>query len=228
MSAVSRRAAIELGVGVLSLLVAALLVLVLLEVRPWERALVRGDARFDAAPQSAPLSFDNPAPPVLARWKTPSGFAGRIAERLLGLRDDMAYRHAVALYRAAAPNPNEQVQFSEDPELPARRIRAQQALTAVSKDDPDPRIRSRATNMLGILIRSAPTPDDPDEQRNQILTAIGLFRNAILLDPNNADAKLNHELVLQDPQTQAFVGTAPTGTPDVGSKAGVGEAGQGD
>ena len=227
MSAVSRRTAIEIGAGAISLAVAVLLVLVLLEVRPWERWLVQGDARYDAVPQAATLSFGTPTPPVLARWKTPSGLSGRIAERLLGLRDDMAFRHALALYRAAAPNANQQVQFSEDPDLPARRIRAQQALTAVSKDDPERRIRSRATNMLGILVRSGPTPQDPNEQRNQILTAIGLFRNAILLDPNNADAKLNLELVLQDPQTQAFVGTAPTGSPDVGSKAGAGEAGQG-
>jgi hypothetical protein len=224
---VNRRAAIELGVSAVSLLVAALLVLVLLEVRPWERGLERGDARFNAAPQSVPLSFGSPTAPPLSRWKTPTGFPGRIAERLLGLRDDVAYRHAVALYRAAAPNPNQQVQFSDDPELPARRIRAQQALTSVSKDDPDRRIRSRATNMLGILVRSSQTPQDPNEQRNQILTAIGLFRNAILLDSDNADAKLNLELVLQDPQTQAFVGSAPTGSPDVGNRAGAGQAGKG-
>ena len=146
----SRRAAIELGVSAVCLIVAVLSVLVLLEVRPWERGLHRGDARFDAVPPAAPLSFGSPTPPQLASWNVPRGFAGDLAKRLLGLRDDIAYRHAVAFYRAAAPTPNEQVQFSEDPELPARRIRAQQALTAVSKNDPDRRIRSRAMNMLGI------------------------------------------------------------------------------
>ncbi|MFY9579436.1 MAG: hypothetical protein WAQ33_08930 [Gaiellaceae bacterium] len=223
----SRRAGIELGVGVLSLVLAVLVLLVMANVHRWDRAMTRGDARFVAAPpQLSQADFGLPAPPP-ARWKVPTGFTAGITERLLGLRDDMAFRRALALYRAANPNPNEQLQFGQDPELPARRIRAQQALTAVSKDDPDPRNRSRATNMLGVLARTGPTPVDPAEQRNQILTAIGLFRSAIKLDANNADAKLNLELVLQDPQTEQFVSGGPGGNPDAGKQGGVGSSGQG-
>jgi hypothetical protein len=222
----NRRAAIELGVGAICLGLAVLVLLVMADVGRWDGALTRGDARFVAAPPEVSLTAGLPAPPP-ARWKVPTGFSAGIAERLLGLRDDVSFRHALALYRAVDPNPAEQVQFDDDPELPAKRIRAQQALTAVSKNDPDRRIRSRATNMLGILARTGPTPVDPAEQRNQILATIGLFKAAIRLDPDNADAKLNLELVLQDPQTEQFVSGGPGGNPDAGKQGGTGASGQG-
>lgn len=222
----TRRDWIELGAAVVSIALVVVLLLVMADVGRWDGALTRGDARFVAAPQQQDVTSGLPAPPP-ARWRTPTGFTAGIAERLLGLRDDMAFRHALALYRAVDPNPNEQLQYDQDPELPAKRIRAQQALTAVAKNDPDPRIRSRATNMLGILARTGPTPVDPNEQRNQILTTIGLFRTAIKLDPDNADAKLNLELVLQDPQTQEFVSGGPGGNPDAGKRGGTGSGGQG-
>jgi hypothetical protein len=196
------------------------------DVHRWDGAITRGDARFVAAPPDLSQTSGLPSPPP-ARWKVPTGFTADVSERLLGLRDDMAFRRALALYRAVNPNPQEQVQFQEDPELPAKRIRAQRALTAVAKNDPDPRIRSRATNMLGILARTGPTPVDPNDERNMILTTIGLFRSAIKLDPNNADAKLNLELVLQDPQTEQFVSGGPGGNPDAGKQGGTGSGGQG-
>lgn len=221
-----RRDATELAAAVVSIVLVVLILLVMANVHRWDGAVTRGDARFVAAPPQQDVTSGLPPPPA-ARWKTPTGFTADMAERLLGLRDDMAFRRALSLYRAVNPNPNEQVQFDQDPELPAKRIRAQQALTAVAKNDPDPRIRSRATNMLGILARTGPTPVDPNEQRNQILTTIALFRSAIKLDPNNADAKLNLELVLQDPQTQEFVTGGPGGNPDAGKRGGTGSGGQG-
>ena len=222
----SRRAAIELEVTVVALVLAVLILLVMANVHRWDGAITRGDARFVAAPPDLSQTSGLPAAPA-ARWKVPTGFTAGLAERFLGLRDDMAFRRALALYRAVNPNPNEQVQFQDDPELPAKRIRAQQALTSVAKNDPDPRVRSRATNMLGVLARTGPTPVDPNEQRNQILTTIGLFKSAIKLDPDNADAKLNLELVLQDPQTETFVSGGPGGNPDAGRRGGTGSGGQG-
>jgi hypothetical protein len=221
-----RRDAIELTAAAVAVAVAVVTLLVMADVHRWDGAITRGDARFVAAPPDLSQTSGLPSPPP-ARWKVPTGFTADVSERLLGLRDDMAFRRALALYRAVNPNPEEQVQFQEDPELPAKRIRAQQALTAVAKNDPDPRIRSRATNMLGILTRTGPTPVDPNEERNMILTTIGLFRSAIKLDPNNADAKLNLELVLQDPQTETFVSGGPGGNPDAGTRGGSGSGGQG-
>ena len=225
----SRRAVVELVVCGLCLVLAVLAVLTLLSVRSWQRAFIHGDAAFAATPLPQtvnPIGQPPPLPPPM-RWHAPGGVGGRTAERLLGVHDDASFRRALALYRAALPNANEQQQFEFDRELPAKRIRAQRALTAVSVDDPDPKIRSRATNMLGILMRGAPTPTDPSQQRAQILSVIGLFRSAIKLDPNDEDAKLNLELVLRDPQTEAFVGPDPAGTTDQGQRGGTGEAGQG-
>lgn len=226
---VSRRAAAEAVVCTVCLVLAVLVVLTLLAVRGWQRGFVRGDARFSATPLPATVNPTGQPPtlPPPMLWQLPSGLGGHISERLLGVHDDAVFRRALAYYRAALPNANEQQQFEFDRELPAKRIRAQRALTAVSVDDPDPRIRSRATNMLAILLRGAPTPTDPAEQRTQILSVIGLFRSAIKLDPGNEDAKLNLELVLRDPQTEAFVGPDPSGTNDQGRQGGTGEAGQG-
>jgi hypothetical protein len=226
---IPRRAVVEIAVCVVCLTLAALVALTLLNVRGVERALARGDARFAATPLPPTFGVNGPppTPPAPLLWKLPKGLGGDTAEKLLGVRDDAAFRRALALYRAALPNANQQQQYEYDRELPAKRIRAQRALTSVSVDDPDNRVRSRATNMLAILLRGAPTPTDPAEQRTQILSVIGLFRQAIKLDPTNADAKLNLELVLRDPQTEAFVGPDPSGTATQGDRGGEGQAGQG-
>jgi hypothetical protein len=223
---VTRRGALELTAGVVGLAVAVVILFAMADVRRWQRALVRGDARFQVM-HAASSEFGETTVPPVARWKGPHGAVAAATKDLIGLGDDLEFRRALAVYRSANPNPNEQAQFGSDPELPARRIRAQQALTAVSKTAPDSRTRSRATNMLGILAKTGPTPNDPAEERNQILTAIGLFRSAIKLDPGNADAKFNLELLLQDPQTQGFVGTSPNGNPDAGKRGGSGSEGQG-
>jgi hypothetical protein len=223
-----RRAAIEVVVSAGCLALAVVVVLVMVNVRSWERGLTRGDARFAATPLPPPSSSDAPAvspPPIL--WQLPHGKGAQLAERTLGLRDDVAFRRALALYRAALPNANEQQQFQYDRALPEKRITAQRVLTDVSKSDRDHRVQSRALNMLGILLRGSPTPSDPVEQRTQILAVIGLFRSAIRLDPKNADAKLNLELILRDPQTEVFVGPDPGGTPDAGNRGGMGVGGQG-
>ena len=225
-----RRAAIEFVVGAICIALALLVVLTMLSVRGWQRGFIGGDARFDATPLPATVNPTGvpPALPPPMRWEFPNGLGARIGERLLGVHDDVAFRRALALYRAGLPNPNEQQQFEYDRELPAKRIRGQRAATAVSIDDPDPRIRSRAMNMLAILLKGAPTPTDPAQQRTQILSVIGLFRSAIKLDPTNDDAKLNLELVLRDPQTEQFVGPDPGGTAGEGQRSGgTGEAGQG-
>ena len=129
-----KRTAIELGAGLVSLVLAVLILLVMANVHRWDGAVTRGDARFAVAPPDVSQTSGLPAPPP-ARWKVPTGFTADVAERLLGLRDDMAFRRALSLYRAVNPNPNEQLQYNEDPELPAKRIRAQQAPTAVAKND---------------------------------------------------------------------------------------------
>jgi uncharacterized protein (UPF0147 family) len=224
-----RRAAIEVAVCGICVAFAVLVVLTLLTVRGWQRGLTGGDERFVATPLPPtvnPTGQPPPLPPPM-RWRLPSGVGARIGESLLGVGDDVAFRRALADYRAALPNANEQQQFEFDRELPAKRIRAQRALTAVSIDDPDRRVRSRALNMLAILEKSGPTPTDPVEQRTQILSVIGLLRSAIKVDPNDEDAKLNLELMLRDPQTEAFIGPDPSGTNDQGLKGGTGEAGQG-
>jgi hypothetical protein len=228
-SVTRHRTAIEVAVCATCLAFAVVVALTLLQVRTWERGLIRGDARFAATPLPATVNPTGEPPklPPPLRWPLPHGAASGIAERLLGVRDDVAFRRALALYRAALPNANEQQQFDFDRELPAKRIRAQRALSDVSVDDRDPRIRSRAANMLGILLRGQPTPTDPAQQRAQILGVIGFFRTAIKLDPGDDDAKLNLELVLRDPQTEAFIGPDPSGTTDTGKQGGTGEAGQG-
>ena len=89
--------AIELAAGLGSIVLVVLILLVMANVHRWGGALTRGDARFIAAPPQLSATSGLPAPPP-ARWKTPTGFTAGVAERLLGLRDDMAFRRALALY----------------------------------------------------------------------------------------------------------------------------------
>ena len=56
--------------------------------------------------------------------------------------------------------------------------------------------RSTAANLLGILVVSSPSGDS-ETQTQTLLRATGYFQRAIELDPGNAEAKLNLELVLR-------------------------------
>ena len=85
--------------------------------------------------------------------------------------------------------------------------------------DPDPKLRSRASTLLGVLSvaawNSTPQTGTSGPDRSELLlSAVASFEQAIALDPENADAKYNLQLMLQRGSgllpTEASAGKNPT------------------
>ena len=77
----------------------------------------------------------------------------------------------------------------------AARIRAETALTEATRTGENPHRVSTASNLLGVLalVDSATAPTGNSAVDRSVLA----FQDAIRLDPSNADAKTNLELLYQ-------------------------------
>jgi hypothetical protein len=200
------------GVGVaLSLAASAALIVFALDVLRWDRQLSEQDVAFRAVPEAA-------------RYSQPSGLLPfDLAERALAGQDDLAFRRQLQAYLRVRPGA-----LVDAVEFEQRRGEAQIELARLSRVDPDPRRRSRAANMIGVLAldpQFAPTVQE--EYTARVRGAIDAFRTAVELDPANADAKRNLELALRIPGTATLPPTSPSGSGDVGKTAGLGKTGTG-
>ena len=169
---------IRLAVAALALLAAAAAALLAADVARWHEELRVSDARFQIG-RGGRVTWNAPA-------RVPLG----LARRLLAVDDDRATRRALQLFRAAYRGP-EPVDVRL--ERQGARGAAQAALADVAKS-PDPFTASQAMNLLGILAFATPgrgTAAMPAERSR------GAFDAALRLDPANADAKANLELVLR-------------------------------
>jgi hypothetical protein len=173
------RRVLAVAVAGLLLVLAVGLALLARDVRNWDRALKAGDASFrpGRAVEDVP-------------WQARTRLPGDPAAELLGVGDELAYREAIALYWRARRGAG--VGFERTRAQGA----AETALGRVASDDGRPELASRAANLLGIL---AYRDSIPRPQRDAVSPelAVGHFRNAILLDPGNAAAKTNLELLLR-------------------------------
>lgn len=196
----------------LALVPAAVLVAFAVDVLRWDRSLAAQDVRFLATPRQAGFS----RPPALL----PFG----IAETALGGSDDLAFRRQLAGF--VRVRPGAVTVWTE--QLQTVRGETQVQLARLSRIDPDPPRRSRAANMVGVLaLDPLLAPRDPAELANLLSGAIATFRNAVEIDPSNADAKLNLELALRIPGTGNLPGPEPMGTRNVGDRAGLRSPGSG-
>ena len=198
-------------VAVLAIVGALALALLAVDAIRVERALDDADARFEAGPTRAEA------------WRLDAMLPEGVVTGALAVDDDLAYRDAMLRYaRALAPSI-----FGDRAET--LRGEAQLALTRVSQSDPDPRRRSAAANLLGVLALEGTTYLPSAEERAQILAgAIGNFQNAVELDDGNDTAKRNLELALRDagPGIQ-IPGDEPSGRRAEGESSGVGRSGTG-
>jgi hypothetical protein len=198
--------------SVLALLAAAGLVVFALDVLHWDRQLTEQDLAFLAVPEGA-------------RYQEPSGLLPfSIAEHALGGEDDLAFRRQLQRFVRVRPGvvPVDAVQFEQ------LRGESQVELARLSRVDPDPRRRSRAANMIGVLaLDPERAPTDFEEYTRLVQGAIDAFRYAVELDPSNAEAKRNLELALRIPGTATLPPNAPSGSGDVGKTAGLGTTGTG-
>jgi hypothetical protein len=205
------RARLTVAGVVVALLAAAVLIVFAVDVLRWNRSLAAQDVRFLGAPKGAEFS----QPEALLPF--------HLAERSLAGRDDLVFRQQLREFVRARPAVVLDTQAVE-------RLRgaSQIALSRLSRSDPDPRRRSRAANMIGVLALDPEfAPRDPEEVAGVISGAIASFRNAVEIDPSHADAKRNLELALRIPRGAVVSGPQPTGGRNAGDVAGRGRPGGG-
>lgn len=198
--------------ALLALAPAALLVVLAIDALRWERSLAEQDVRFHATPQASRFS----EPETLLPFD--------LAERVLGGGDDLAFRQQLQRFARVRPGATQNL----NDEYLKLRGETQLALAQLSRLDPDPARRSRAANMIGVVaLDNRLAPQDPEELAELVAGAISSFRNAVLIDPSNADAKFNLEQALRIPGFATLPGDDPSGARDAGDLAGLGRPGSG-
>jgi hypothetical protein len=162
--------------------IVAVLVLLALDARSWDRTVSRDDLRFRALPAHIGL------------WRPPTTLPGDPASALLGTGNSIKYRRALQLFWHSRRGANPETRQ----DLPTLRAAAQRELQDLMQQGRDAQQRSLAANLLGVLTVTTPVARQDQGAIVQILKrSTGYFQRAIALDPGNADAKQNLELVLR-------------------------------
>ena len=202
----------------LLLVLALLTALLASDVRAWPRTFRNDDAVLAAAPK-------------VATWR-PHTHLSSLAERMLGVRDDVAARRALALY---LENVNIPVRLDNAQQVALARGRADQALAAVARSTRGARA-SQAETLLGVLVFTDVGPsNDPFEETtgidpDQAQASVTDFEDAVRADPENELAKYDLELALRVLLSQGIVvgGGQQTGAGSTGQRgAGGGIPGNG-
>jgi hypothetical protein len=171
-------AAVLVALAVLAALLAA-------DVRGWQSALREDDALVSTAPK-------------LATWQ-PATHLSSPAEYVLGVRDDVEARRAIALF---LENVNVPVRLDNAQQVAVARGRAEQALAAVARSSSGARA-SQAETLLGVLVFTDVGPsNDPFQETtgidpDQAQASLTDFEDAVRADPSNAEAKYDLELALR-------------------------------
>jgi hypothetical protein len=200
-------AAVLVALAVLTALLAA-------DVRNWQRTLREDDALISTAPQ-------------LATWR-PQTHLSSLAEHVLGVRDDVEARQAIALF---LKNVNVPIRLDNAQEVAVARGRAEQALAAVARKSSGSRA-SQAETLLGVLVFTDVGPSaDPFEETtgldpDQVQASLSDFADAVRADSGNAFAKYDLELALRALLSQGIrVGAGPqTGAGSTGQRGAGGGA----
>jgi hypothetical protein len=198
----------RIGAVLAALVAAALLVLAVDVLSVWR------DVRHDD------FRFQNASTRQAGLWQDLGLVPGSLGVSALGLGDDLDYRRTVVLFASVQPGRTPVA----DARVESLRGQAQLELTRRSQADSDRRRRSRLLNFLGVLpLERAPT--DAGERAGLLQTAIGILRTAVEVDPTNAEAKLNLELLLRDIVATGGPVNTPGGQPTGGPRSGVGGVG---
>jgi hypothetical protein len=169
------------------------------DVRSVPTAFTQGDATYGVTPHRA-------------TWR-PATRLGGTASSLLGVRDDLAFRLALRLYRIVQSTPN---RLDTAVELQTLRSQAETALSASARGGH----ASQADTLLGILAFGESATGTGS---NAAAAAISDFSNAVRADPANAAAKFDLELMLRLTVAQGSrSGTGPGGSFGRGGRRGAG------
>jgi hypothetical protein len=161
---------------------AALLVLLAVDTRTWERTVARDDLRFRALPAHTAL------------WRPAALLPYDPAAALLDTGNTIAYRRALQLFWYSRMGANPETRQ----DLPTLRAAAQRQLQDLMQSGHDTAQRSTAANLLGVLTVTTPVARQDQGAIAQILKrSTGYFQRAVAIDPGNDEAKQNLELVLR-------------------------------
>jgi hypothetical protein len=179
------KTAAAFAAAVVLLVLAVATALLASDVHTWQRTLRSDDALL-------------PASPSLATWRPPTHLSS-LAEHMLGVRDDVDARRAIALF---LDNVNVPVRLDNAQQVALGRGRAEQALATVARESSGARA-SQAETLLGVLVFTdvGPSNDpfaettgiDPDQAQASLTD----FDDAVRADPENALAKYDLELALR-------------------------------
>jgi hypothetical protein len=171
------RPALRIGGAIVLAAVAVFAALLAADLRAWPLALDRGDAAYAVSPGHA-------------AW-TPSTHVGGLSGSLLGTGDDVAFRHALVLYRQVV---GQQELLSNALGVEALRAQAERALAGPA-DSGNPSLASQARTLLGVLAFGAAA--NGGAGASQTDAAISAFTDAVTVDPSNTAAKYDLELLLR-------------------------------
>ena len=212
------KAALGFAAAAVLIVLAVLAALLAADIRSSQRTLREDDALVSAAPR-------------LATWQ-PRTHLSSLAEHVLGVRDDVEARRAIALF---LKNVNVPIRLDNAQQVAVARGRAEQALAAVARKSSGSRA-SQAETLLGVLVFTDVGPSsDPFQETtgldpDQAQASLADFSDAVRADPGNAFAKYDLELVLRALLSQGIrVGAGQqTGAGSIGQRgAGGGTPGEG-
>jgi hypothetical protein len=149
------------------------------QVQRWHSTMRNDDLRFQVSPIATGL------------WRPPAGPGTGLAKRVLAVDDDLAFRHAEQLFVQVHLGASD---YGAETKRLATFGEAQSTLEALARRDSSPVRRSRAANLLGILLieNAASAQDNAPLLRRQGLDA---FKRAVVASPDEDDAKYNLELL---------------------------------
>jgi hypothetical protein len=150
------------------------------DVASWRDAMSRDDVRYRLRPDENDLW----QPAVVL----PLGIAGDV----LGVGDDVRFRDALRALRLGRLD----LGITSDPKLALSRAEARARLQEIAGGGGDPRRRSRALGLLGVVSFASAITEARD-QALYIQDATAALQGAVALDAANDEAKVNLELALQ-------------------------------
>ena len=164
-------------------LAATVLVVLALDAHTWQSSVARDDLRFRALHTHSGL------------WSPEAALPGDPAARIIGTGSTLDWRRAMQAFWYSRVGKNPDRTGGEESTL---RANAQDRLLDQLASAPTAAQRSRAANLLGVLVVTTPTPGGDRAAIGQILKrAQTYFQQAIALDAADVDAKENLELVLR-------------------------------
>lgn len=196
------KAALRIAGALVCVGAAVVLVLVAIDAHTWSTRLPTDDLRYRRDASSASL------------WRPAQVAPGQLAQHLLGIGDDLAYRQALRNFRIGRVT-----EPVSSPVVTSHRVAAQVELTQIADTTGDPRIRSQVDNLLGVLGFGLGSQDFGQRQAF-FNNGISAFQNAVVLDPSNDDAFFNLEYALD--QQQSTGETPAQGSSQLGHRGGAG------